>query len=76
MYGIYRAIEYDSNTAESKFFTSLKESDRCPVVFIGGNKHRFRVIDILESFAKFEEAMLGELIFDKNLDELIDPNKL
>lgn len=76
MYGIYRAIEYDSNTAESKFFTSLKESDRCPVVFIGGNKHRFRVIDILESFAKFEEAMLGELIFEKNLDELIDPNKL
>lgn len=43
---------------------------------IYGQEHRMRGIDILESFAKFEEAMLGEIITGRTLDELINPNKL
>lgn len=77
MYGIYSAIEYGPNVFKgSKYFSSLNNSSGCPVIFLDGEKYSFRVIDILESFAKFEEAMLGELITERNLDELIDPERL
>ncbi len=46
------------------------------MISIGGKKYSFRIIDILESFAKLEEAMLGELITERNSDELIDPDRL
>lgn len=77
MYSIYSLIEHGPNACkESKYFSSINDSSGCPVIFIDGKKYSFRVIDILESFAKFEEAMLGELITEKNLDELIDPDRL
>lgn len=77
MYDIYNAIEYGFNACKgSKRFPSIDDSSGCPVIFIDGQEYSFRVIDILESFAKFEEAMLGELITEKNLDELINPDRL
>lgn len=76
MFKIYSAIEYGPNTLEKKYFPSINDSSMCPVIFLDGEKYSFRVIDILESFAKFEEAMLGELITENNLDELIDPDRL
>lgn len=76
-YGIYRAIEYGPNAFKgSKYFPSINNSSGCPVIFFNGERYNFKVIDILESFAKFEEAMLGSLITEKNLDELIDPDRL
>lgn len=76
-YGIYNAIEYGPNAFKgSKYFSSLNDSSGCPIISLGGEKYSFRVIDILESFAKFEEAMLGELVTEKNLDELIDSDRL
>lgn len=47
-----------------------------PEVIISGEAHRLRGIDILESFAKFEEAILGECMTDCSIDEYIDPDKL
>ena len=77
MYGIYNAIEYGSNVFNgNKYFSSLEGSSGCPLIILNGEKYNFKVIDILESFAKFEEALLGELITEKNLDETIDPDKL
>ncbi len=77
MYGIYTAIEYGQDSFRgSKYFSSINASSGCPVIFLGGSEYKFKVIDILESFAKFEEAMLGELITEKNLDEIINPERL
>lgn len=77
MYRIYSMIEYNQITfKESKYFKSINDSSACPVIFLDGKEYSFKVIDILESFAKFEEAMLGELITESNLDDLIDPDKL
>lgn len=75
MYDIYTVIEHGP-FKESKYFPSINDSSGCPIIFFNGEKYSFRVVDILESFAKFEEAMLGALITEKNLDELIDPTKL
>ncbi|MCI9083811.1 MAG: hypothetical protein HFI70_16465 [Lachnospiraceae bacterium] len=55
---------------------SINDLSGCTVISIGGKKYSFRIIDILESFAKLEEAMLGELITERNSDELIDPDRL
>lgn len=77
MYGIYTAIEYGQDSFRgSKYFSSINNSSGCPVIFLDDSEYKFKVIDILESFAKFEEAMLGELITEKNLDEVIDPERL
>lgn len=77
MYTIYKAIEYGPNTCKGiEYFSSIRDSSGCPVIFINENEYSFRVVDILESFAKFEESILGELITEKNIDELIDPNIL
>ena len=41
-----------------------------------GEKYRFKGIDVFESFAKFEESIMAELILGKSLDESIDPSIL
>ena len=75
-YKIYKVIEYGSNsTKASKYFKSIIKAGN-PEIYLNEVKYNFRVIDIIESFAKFEEAMLGKMVTGKNLNELIDTNKL
>lgn len=75
-YKFYDLIEHGFHSVDDiKYFQSFKRIGN-PKIYIDGIKYSFRVIDILESFAKFEEAMLGELITEKNLVELIDIDKL
>ena len=77
MYDIYRIVEQGTTSYKNMpLFSGLTYETCCPIIILHGQEYRMRGIDILESFAKFEEAMLGEIITGKTLDELIDPNKL
>ncbi len=74
---IYKIVEQGTTSYKNMpLFAGLTYETCCPIIMLHGQKHRMRGIDILESFAKFEEAMLGEIITGKTLDELIDPDKL
>lgn len=74
---IYKIVEQGATTYRNmSLFSGLTSETCCPKILLQGQNYRLRGIDILESFAKFEEAMLGELITGKTLDELIDPNRL
>ena len=74
---IYKIVEQGvTSYGNMSLFAGLTYETCCPKVMLHGQEHRMRGIDILESFAKFEEAMLGEIITGKTLDDLIDPNKL
>jgi hypothetical protein len=56
--------------------THLDQDNIVPVIPLNGKDYNLNGIDILESFAKFEEALLGYLFEDKPLAETIDPGKL
>ena len=74
---IYKIVEKGVTTYNNMaLFNNLDYSTCCPLITISGQAYRFRGIDILESFAKFEEAMLGELITGKSLDYMINPDCL
>ena len=74
---IYKIVERGAAAYENmSLFAGLTYDNCCPIITLHEQEYRFRGIDILESFAKFEEAMLGEVITGKTLDELIDPNRL
>lgn len=74
---IYKIVERGGTSCGNmSLFAGLTYETCCPIIMIYGQEHRMRGIDILESFAKFEEAMLGEIITGRTLDELINPNKL
>ncbi len=77
LYQIYSIAE---RGVGSDIFTSLfpmfDTELSCPKVKILGQPYSLRGLDIFESFAKFEEAMLNELITGKNLDETINPDFL
>lgn len=60
----------------SKLCPQLDKAHAFPVVSIMGEPYSLRGLDILESFAKFEEAMLSELITGKTLDESINTDYL
>lgn len=76
-YDLYKIVERGTTTYKNmSLFGGLTYETCCPMIMLQGQEYHFVGIDILESFAKFEEAMLGEIIMGKTLDELIDPNKL
>jgi len=77
MNDIYKIVEQGfASYGNMSLFAGLTPETCCPIIMLNDCEYRMRGIDILESFAKFEEAMLGEMITGKSLDELIDPNKL
>lgn len=74
---IYKIVEKGATTYNNMaLFNNLDHSSCCPMITILGKEYRLRGIDILESFAKFEEAMLGELIAGRSLDDTINPDRL
>lgn len=74
---IYKIVEQGATSyGNMSLFAGLTYETCCPTIMLHGQEHRMLGVDILESFAKFEEAMLGEIITGKTLDDLIDPNKL
>ncbi len=74
---LYKIVEKGITTyGEMALFGGLNHETCCPIINLHEQEYRLKGIDVLESFAKFEEAMLGELVCEKTLDELIDPNKL
>lgn len=50
--------------------------DITPTIQLQGDLYHLNGIDILESWAKFQEASLANIIDGKHLHEMIDPNKL
>lgn len=76
MYELYGLVERGVGRNLPQLLPALQNTEICPKIQIQGKEHLLRGLDILESFAKFEEAMLGELITGKTLDEFIDPEKL
>lgn len=48
----------------------------CPIINLDFGPYKLNGIDILEGFAKFQEASLAFLIEQKHLAEIIDPNVL
>lgn len=76
VYEIYSLVEHGVGKNLKQFIPALQSGDVLPRVQLQGKEYFLRGIDILESFAKFEEAMLGELVTGKTLDEFIDPEKL
>lgn len=56
--------------------TQLDQDNVVPVISLNGNDYNLNGIDILESYAKFEEALLGYLCEEKPLTETINPDIL
>lgn len=50
--------------------------EAAPVIQYMGGKYQLQGLDIIECFAKFEEALAGYLFFSKDLYETIDPKRL
>lgn len=77
LYQIYHIVERGVIDDDSKnLFRQFDSACPCPKINLLGQQYSLRGLDILESFAKFEEAMLSELITGKSLDESINPNYL
>lgn len=74
---LYKLIEYGNTTyGKLEIFLGLNAEMISPTISFHDQDYRLRGIDILESFAKFEEAMLSELITGKSIDETINTEKL
>ena len=74
-YQLYEIIEYGSYNND--LIKVLKDYDlSLPEIDLQGEKYILKGIDILESYAKFEEAMLAEIIKGSTIDEIINPDKL
>jgi len=78
MYQLYSIIEYGNEQSELQQIAPalFQENKICPEIEVQGRRVQFRGIDVIESFAKFEEAMMAELLLGKTIDESIDPNYL
>lgn len=76
VYEIYGLVEHGKGQNLRQLTPVFQNEEVCPDIRVQGKTYSLRGIDILESFAKFEEAMLGELITGKSLGEFIDPEKL
>lgn len=77
IYQYYDVIEKGNKNSEIiQMLHHLSEMDICPEIEVQGQSYQLRGIDVLESFAKFEEAMMAELLTGKNLDESINPEHL
>ncbi len=56
---IYKIVERGGTSCGNmSLFAGLTYETCCPIIMIYGQEHRMRGIDILESFAKFEEAII------------------
>ena len=74
---IYKIVEKGVTTYnDMPLFNNLDDSTCCPLITLSDKEYRLRGIDIFESFAKFEEAMLGEIITDKSIGALINIDRL
>ncbi len=77
LYQLYSIVEQGNANADiMKFTPQLSQENICPEIELFGSPYRFKGLDIFESFAKFQEAVMAELITGKSLDESIDPAKL
>ena len=77
VYHLYSAIEQDATNVDLvNILPFLNQDNICPEIELNGQKYRFRGLDVFESYAKFEESIMAELILGKPLSESIDPSKL
>lgn len=77
VYQLYNVIEQDIASADLvKMIPFFNANDICPEITLMDKECRFRGLDVFESYAKFEEAMMAELLTGRTLDEYIDPSKL
>ncbi len=76
-YQLYGIIEHGSSNYDlCKIISHLNNENICPVIRLFDEDYRLRAIDIFESYAKFEEAIMAELILKKPLNQSIDVSKL
>lgn len=53
--------------------THVSVDELCPEIQVDGNKYKLNGIDIIEGYAKFQEAILVNIIESKPFEEIIDP---
>lgn len=67
---------YIEFTSDLKTFIKLIEEEVAPKFKIGDDYYYFNGIDVIESWAKYEEAMLAYAMEEIPLEKIIDPEKL
>ena len=61
---------------ELKLVGIYDEHTLLPQIEVSGNKYLLNGLDIIESFAKYEEAILGVLVENKDINDTINPDFL
>lgn len=70
----YSDITDGVNLSEEDFsFNNIDKENILPKIIVDENQYELNGLDILESFAKFEEALLANAIENKNINEVINP---
>lgn len=77
LYQLYNILEQGKEGIDLLKIFNNKSFDTCPVIKLTENSnYRLKGIDIVESYAKFEEAMMAEILLHKPLGETIDESVL
>lgn len=72
---VYASERVGNNPKLYRMLTVGKD-ELAPTIDLDGKKYQMNGIDILESYAKYQEAVLAFLVEDKQFAEAIDPEKL
>lgn len=69
-------MERDSIYGAEYELLSLDKEKLIPKIKLGEKEFVLNGIDIIESFAKYQEAILGELVLGKNFEDTMNPHLL
>lgn len=76
MYQIYAQFERGITSESLRNIFGIENKHIGPQIILDNTEYQIKGIDILESFAKFQEAVLGDLIGNKKFSETLDINNL
>lgn len=69
---IYNLIEYGYLPQDIVDLWKVTPNDAAPTIQLSGQDYKLKGIDILESFAKYQEAMLSDIIGYKSFHHILD----
>ena len=70
---VFNLIEYGYLPKDIADLWKVTPNDAAPTIQLSGQDYKLNGIDIFESFAKYQEAMLGEIIGYKSFNNILDP---
>lgn len=73
---VCNAAEHAKSKPELEELTHISTDELCPKIEVDGHKYRLDGIDIIEGFAKYQEAILANIIENKPISQTIDPSIL